>query len=233
MSGLVAVGVTGVSAVSLSNFVPRIENLPSGCQSAYTRTIQGCQASDFNTSNRCSASCLNGLVEIQRAITSSCRGVDVPETSIIGVFLLGQGIPALCPNAVVTTVGISSSTTRAQSQPQTTTTQARASTTSSSSAAQSTSSSGIDVDTSVPTGSSTFATSITSLPTQADDPPTNVQPVTSSSRPSQTQGSQRSNGGGGSPFDFQVTGSASQLQRLSLFTVGSLLVTASLFAAIL
>lgn len=111
MSGLIAMGVTSAaSAISLSNFTPRIENLPSQCQSAYTTQIEGCVAGDFAVNARCSANCVSGLVKISQLVGRQCANVDVPETSIIGVFLLGQGIPALCPGVAVTTIGSSSST---------------------------------------------------------------------------------------------------------------------------
>ncbi|KAF2475179.1 uncharacterized protein BDR25DRAFT_184538, partial [Lindgomyces ingoldianus] len=93
---LVASGITSAGAsVALSNFTPRIENLPQQCQAVYTRPIAGCEAGDFGSNSRCSSSCVKGLVDIQNLVTQACATVDVPETSIIGVFLLGKGIPAL------------------------------------------------------------------------------------------------------------------------------------------
>ncbi|OCK98252.1 uncharacterized protein K441DRAFT_544718, partial [Cenococcum geophilum 1.58] len=94
---------TAATAISLSNFTPRINDLPSACNTVYTQAIPGCQVSDFTANAQCSKACINGLVQISAEVNSQCANADVPETSIIGVFLLGQGIPALCNNTQVTT----------------------------------------------------------------------------------------------------------------------------------
>ncbi|KAF2250771.1 hypothetical protein BU26DRAFT_562731 [Trematosphaeria pertusa] len=213
MSGLIAMGVTSATqAISLSNFTPRIENLPSPCQSAYTTQIQGCQAGDFTNGARCSANCVQGLVTISELVSQQCSNVDVPETSIIGVFLLGQGIPALCPGVEVTTIAPSS--TQVQPPPQTST-EAQAS--NEPAAPPPSSSQAIESDSSVAESS---ATSVANTPNESVAPPTSTaQPqltfATGSPPPaaSQTASSQRSNqdSGGGSPFDVVATGSSPPL----------------------
>ncbi|KAF2262981.1 hypothetical protein CC78DRAFT_293548 [Lojkania enalia] len=230
MSGLVAIGVSATNSVSLSNFTPRIENLPSECQTVYNRPIQGCTAEDFTSSDRselCSTDCVVGLVEIAKDVQQACSNVDVPETSIIGVFLLGFGVEALCPDVVITTVTPSPSTTQVQQQT-TTKAEARTSSEAASSSTSSTSSSeGIDVDTSVPTApGTTLATTFTETPTETAAPSDTEQPPpantdSSSAEPSQTASSQKSNAdsGGGSPFDVQATGGSTTLRSLTLGAV--------------
>jgi len=92
------------SAVSLSDFAPRLSGLSGSCKNAYSTTIPGCTVSDFTNSQKtCSKACLAGLVQINALVTNECADADVPETSIIGLFQLGKGIQVLCNVAVVTT----------------------------------------------------------------------------------------------------------------------------------
>ncbi|KIW03460.1 uncharacterized protein PV09_05229 [Verruconis gallopava] len=94
---------TLVNAVALSDFTPKITNLSPSCQTAYTTTIPGCKVSDFtNAAHTCSSACLNGLVQINALVNQNCQNDDVSETSIIGLFLLGQAIQLLCNVDVVT-----------------------------------------------------------------------------------------------------------------------------------
>jgi hypothetical protein len=105
------------NSVSLSDFTPKITSLSSQCQAVYTTTIPGCKVSDFtNSAHTCSTSCLNGLVQINALVNQNCADDDVEETSIIGLFLLGQAIQLLCSVAVVTTTtGSTEATTKATS----------------------------------------------------------------------------------------------------------------------
>jgi hypothetical protein len=91
------------TAVSLSDFIPLLQGLPSACEAAYTATIPGCVAGDFESPYVCSDNCLQGLVTTNGAITTACKGVSVDPQSIVGLFLNGDGIQALCNVAVVTT----------------------------------------------------------------------------------------------------------------------------------
>ncbi|KAF2728025.1 hypothetical protein EJ04DRAFT_528967 [Polyplosphaeria fusca] len=239
---LIAVGVSATDApISLSNFTPRIENLPGRCQTVYTTSIEGCRAEDFQnpTQQRCSSSCVQGLVAIQESVAEACKDVNVPDNSIIGVFLLGQGIPALCPGVTVTTVAPISTSSQPPPRPSdgaqiTSSSEEPASSTSTST---STTSSGIIVDTSVPTDPAT--TLVTSAATPPVQPaPTNAgspqeaSSSTFSATPSSTASSQKSNSdsGGGSPFDVQATGASSHVHSL---TCGTLLgLVALLFMAL-
>ncbi|KAF2028804.1 hypothetical protein EK21DRAFT_23998, partial [Setomelanomma holmii] len=83
------------SAVQLASFAPRIEISNAQCRTAYTTTIEGCQASDFAANAICSSACVQGLIKIGNVVNSACKDVDVGETSIIGVFQNGIGIQAL------------------------------------------------------------------------------------------------------------------------------------------
>lgn len=238
MSGLVAMGAaSATSAISLSNFTPRIENLPGDCQAVYTREISGCVAADFTTQGqRCSANCVNGLVEISKAVTQACGSVDVPETSIIGVFLLGQGIPALCPGVQVTTIAPSSTPAPApppSKGPPPPAEQSSAAETSQqeqpSSSASPTSTGGIAIDTTVPT---TLVTAFPNPPANTAQPPSNVQTSSTQSQP--TANSQKSNqdSGGGSPFDIVATGSSPALAPIRSLALGVLGAVALIFATL-
>lgn len=229
MSALTISGITSLSsALSLANFTPRIENLPPQCQTVYTTQIAGCQAGDFTNKKAgetCSKPCVDGLVSIMKAVESQCAGVNVPDNSIIGVFLLGLGIPSLCPGIEVVTVSPTSSTLNTPAVPsptsssQASTTSAEASSSQTSSEAEATStseaanSSGIVIDTTVvPT---TLATSVPSLVATESS---------TSARATSTATSQKSNAdsGGGSPFDVVATGSSSSLSPLRSLVISGL-----------
>lgn len=219
MLGLTVFASTVSATVSLASFVPRIDNLLTQCATVYNYKIDGCVASDFSITSRCSATCVQGLVKITDAVLKSCADVDVGETSIIGVFQNGLGIQALCPGVTVTTGSSSTSTTTrvtsiSSTQVAATTTAARTSTTSTtqSSAPQSssTSSGGLNID---PSATASLTTSINASPTNV------VQPGTSSTaKPSQVAGSQLSNSdsGGGSPFDVVAVGASSHLRTFDI-----------------
>lgn len=219
---LVAVGVTSASqSISLSNFTPRIENLPQACQTAYTTTIDGCSATDFNKDTGCSNGCVQGLVKISKLVTQQCGNVDVPETSIIGVFLLGKGIEALCPNIVVTTIGSSS-------------TQASKTTASSEQASSTTAAQTTQTTESTSSSSTAAATSVASSPNNPVAVPSSSASLSTSKPPAakQTTNGQKSNqdSGGGSPFDVQAAGSSTPV---SLCALTAMLGIAVVFTAFL
>jgi hypothetical protein len=207
------------NTVSLASFTPRINNINNAqCQSVYTATIAACTPSDFLPNTRCSAECVKGLFAVGELVKSSCKDVDVGETSIIGVFQNDLGIRALCPGnslgnqpAVTTTTSRAAQTSAAATTTSslatsvsTSTSAAAASSQSRAAQASSSSSLGIVVDpnpTSIAAGSSTGA----------------VQPPASSTkaaRPTLPPNAQLSNAdsGGGSPFDVQATGGSSQVR---------------------
>ncbi|KAF2710252.1 hypothetical protein K504DRAFT_454576 [Pleomassaria siparia CBS 279.74] len=239
MAALTVRAVTATSSVTLADFVPRIDSLPSACSVVYNQAISGCVAADFDASKqRCSAECVNGLAEISKEINKSCSIDDVSETSIVGVFLLGQGIPVLCQGVSVTTLG-----TVSTSKPTSSSSSSSSSTSSIKPAVTSTkqvqSKSAGAVSSSTPT--STAATNPVANPEPSSTPaptrtPAAVQPSfvwTLSPTPSQTTSSQKSNSdsGGGSPFDVVATGSSTPRRRSSVGLTGALLGLAVLACA--
>ncbi len=214
------VAATG-GEISLSNFTPRIDNLPTQCKTVYNTKIDGCVSSDFNLGATCSSVCLAGLAKIGSAVKIGCTGVDVGETSIIGVFQNNIGIAALCPNNKQASASSSSPSTARTTMQTSTRTSAPATTIvappTNTAQPSSASSSGLNPD--------TTATLVTSdpgaLPTLVTEP---------SSVPTGNSGNSQlsnSDSGGGSPFDIVATGAAPQLQ-LSKIALSVLLVTVSL-----
>ncbi|KAK7192569.1 hypothetical protein DPSP01_006509 [Paraphaeosphaeria sporulosa] len=219
---LVPTGVTtDIEAVSLSKFVPRIENLPQSCQVAYNTSIQGCTRADFpkernEAINNCSNDCVQGLIQIVQLVNQQCSTVRVPADSIIGVALSGDLLPKLCGNIVVVTSG---QQTYAQSTLATSTTSSTSTAASTIQQAQSSSTQATDSAQSTP--SSTAASSVASSPSRSIQPPSSTQQgitidtATPPPAPSQTAIGQKSNpdSGGGSPFDVTFsTSSSSHLQ---------------------
>ncbi|KAF2643940.1 hypothetical protein P280DRAFT_477377 [Massarina eburnea CBS 473.64] len=235
LMALTAVGITtATQSISLSNFTPRIENLPTTCQNAYITGIEGCTKDDFGTGALCSAKCVQGLVKISDLVAVACQTVNVPDTSIIGVFLLSRGVQALCPGITVVTKSSTTKSTQSVQSTQTTTSQSLSSTTTSQARTTASASSAPSTQSSGASTSSSATTSPT--PTQTNQattqPPSTLQSqLTTDTRtppPASSQtGSQQANAGGGSPFDIGATASASQLH------LGSTTVLATLLLAIL
>lgn len=237
MSIAAVAGVASATqAISLANFTPRIENLPSSCSQAYTSTIEGCTAGDFSPDVRCSAQCVQGLLQIANVVKRQCANVDVPETSIIGVFMLGAGVPAVCPGIVVTTIGQSSTQAAYPTQAppeQTTTTQAQASSTTAESssaaatdsAASSASSTSSSQAQDTPAASSPAPSSTTTSTTTASQPQITLDTSAMAAPPAATTTAspQKSNqeSGGGSPFDVVASDSSRlRLGRLASMMLG-------------
>lgn len=225
---LMAAGITlATQSISLSNFTPRIENLPISCQNAYQSAIQGCTKDDFAPNARCSSTCIQGLNRITTVVTTNCKSVNVPETSIIGVFLRNKGVEALCPDVQLTTSSSARPPPQTSSRPpppppSTTTSSSQAEDTpdpSSSSSAQST-----DSQSARPTATSsstdTAASASSSSSSSADRPQLSTDTGSPPPAPTPTDPPQRSNQnpGGGSPFDIGASAPAPQL-RLSGITL--------------
>ncbi|KAJ4987656.1 hypothetical protein SVAN01_06823 [Stagonosporopsis vannaccii] len=224
MHGFLFVGLAAATGgeISLSNFTPRIDNLPAQCKTVYNTKIDACVSSDFSVGATCSSGCLAGLAKIGAAVKTGCTGVDVGETSIIGVFQNDLGIAALCPNNRQTSSSSPSPTARTTLQtntrtsaPATTTAAPPTSTAQSSSA----SSSGLNLDT----------TATLANPSPSAAPPLATEP---SSAPTGNGGNSQlsnSDSGGGSPFDVVAIGAAPQLQ-LTKASLSVLLATVLLVA---
>ncbi|KAF2669975.1 hypothetical protein BT63DRAFT_226904 [Microthyrium microscopicum] len=90
--------------ISLSDFRPQSVGLSDVCKVAYTTPIAGCISNDFLPSGnpQCSQECLVGLVAINNLVLNSCSRDSVPANSLIGIFLAGKGIRALCNVEVIT-----------------------------------------------------------------------------------------------------------------------------------
>lgn len=232
--GILFVGLAAATGgdISLSNFTPRIDNLPTQCKTVYNTKIDACASSDFATGATCSSDCLAGLAKIGAAVKLGCSGVDVGETSIIGVFQNDIGIDALCPNNQQATMSSSSPATTRTTLQTSTRTSAPATTTivASTSTAQpaSTSSSGLIIDPNASTA--TFATStITAGPTGAV--PTATNPSSASGGNNHNSQLSNSDSGGGSPFDVVSTGAGPQV-RINETVVITLLAAVLLLACV-
>ncbi|EUC51105.1 hypothetical protein COCMIDRAFT_80083 [Bipolaris oryzae ATCC 44560] len=215
--------------VSLSAFIPRIDNLPSACNTVYYSAISGCVPGDFQPGATCSAACVRGLNQITDSVKKRCANVDVGELSLIGVFQNGLGIASLCPGVTVTTIKSDSPTTSTQSSRSSTSTRASSSTSPSSSSSSSettaasstvearptSSSSSTDTQTEQTTSSISSTNGLVLDPNATGSTPTTTVAVppedTNAPDPSLAPGTQLSNAfsGGGSPFDVVATGSSS------------------------
>lgn len=103
-AGLILLSSVGVSnAVILGDFLPRITNLPNGCNEVYLRDIPGCNEEQF-ARRSCSEACVAGLQQIQGDLQSQCGSArGIPEDTIVATFLAGRGIQAVCRNVAVVT----------------------------------------------------------------------------------------------------------------------------------
>ncbi|KAI8942989.1 hypothetical protein NX059_001027 [Plenodomus lindquistii] len=234
MLGLAVLASTASATISLSNFTPRIDRLPSQCAAVYNSKIEGCVATDFSSSDGstpvCSAACVQGLVKIQDAVSKSCADADVSEVSIIGVFQNGLGLRALCPGVAVTTKSSTTAQATSTQAPARTSTEAAATTTSSFEMVLSTASSSPGLNS--PTRGLTMDPSATGTLTTSEQA-TNVGPSwTAGATTSRAPNSQLSNAGsgGGSPFDVVAVGSSSQVRIIDM-TAASLFATAVVFFA--
>ncbi|KAJ9663279.1 hypothetical protein H2201_005723 [Coniosporium apollinis] len=98
---------TLTTAVSLSEFksdsAPRNTVLSRTCAAVYTQPIPSCTPSDFHDPAACSASCMDGVLEIQSLVQTACADDAVPGNTVIGFFLAGRALEAVCPPAATDT----------------------------------------------------------------------------------------------------------------------------------
>ncbi|KAI1537263.1 hypothetical protein PtrCC142_005196, partial [Pyrenophora tritici-repentis] len=215
---------TEAATVSLASFIPRIDNLPTACNTVYRTDISGCTADDFKPGATCTDACVQGLSKIGASVSDKCAGVDAGELSIIGVFQNGLGIQSLCPGVTIPAISSSGAKPSTKSSTGATTTQAPLRTTLTSSAStvtSTTSSSTDDGDGDGDDDSTSSAPAPTSTADLTLDPNTSAVPPASTaqagssssdSTPTSAPNAQLSNSdsGGGSPFDVVATGSSSQ-----------------------
>lgn len=215
-------------AVSLNDFVPRVEKVSSDCRKVYQQNIPDCSESDF-TGKECSDSCVRGLSSMTGSVKSACGGEGILEQSdrenqnVLAAFLGDNGPQSLCKNAAAVLAESPSSSAPAPTSSQEPSTTPSPTPTSSPSAASSVVDSTVtaptsysDVPTSLaidtssspaPTGAetSTSATeenssAATSQSSQIFDAPSMPPSLTSSASGSEQTGD-AGHSGGGSPFD--------------------------------
>ncbi|KAF2863174.1 hypothetical protein K470DRAFT_140969 [Piedraia hortae CBS 480.64] len=192
------------AAVSLSDFPPRLSNLPPACQSIYKADIGACSASDFAGSG-CSVGCIRALNDLTAPIKRDCGNHGIQGENIVVAFLDDEGPVSVCSNAksVLASMGTASSTAGGASQY---------------SSAETSTGSGDGSAASKPTGSSTLASPSTSPASSVDATTTKsttqsgiVHDTSKATSATKTKGSSTPNnggggGGGGSPFDSQYNG---------------------------
>ena len=90
-----------VHAVSLSQLQP-INGFPPACTVAYNAEIGNCIAADFESQHGCSQACIEGIRNETTILQSACVGVSAPTSELIGRFLAGDGVAALCKALIQT-----------------------------------------------------------------------------------------------------------------------------------
>ncbi|KAF2168230.1 hypothetical protein M409DRAFT_53527 [Zasmidium cellare ATCC 36951] len=239
---------TTILAVSLSDFTPRVSDLPSSCQTVYTQSINGCQASDFS-SGTCSTACVKALNSFTSKVKTACGNKDIEGGNIISTFLSGGGPVSLCPNANRVLGGDSDSTTAAATTSAPAASKTAINSKASSSSATSTSSSESTSSTSTSSsspalGGTATATSLASstlalgaasssgILVDTSTVPTATSTPTSSST-GNAQANMNDNSGGGSPFDSEGNMSSLAPSTTSYSLVAMLLTTGMVLFATL
>ncbi|OKL55830.1 hypothetical protein UA08_08928 [Talaromyces atroroseus] len=90
------------SSITLSQF-EEIQGFSSSCESVWQEAIPGCTKKDFandddnnNDNNTCSRSCLAGVNIINAEVLVACSDARVDSSTLLGQFLSGYGVFALC-----------------------------------------------------------------------------------------------------------------------------------------
>lgn len=147
-----------VASISLSQF-QQIQGFSNSCENVWQEDIPGCTKKDFATSNSCSRNCLAGVNIINAEVLVACADARVSSNSLLGEFLAGFGVSALCGSSSTETATIADSTTA-------TTTAAKTSATSTSltSVKSTTTTTAVQETTTQPSVVSTSAAATTSTP---------------------------------------------------------------------
>jgi hypothetical protein len=212
---------TTTTALTLQdNFQALTVKVSSSCKTAYSQTIPGCTESDFQNSNKCSSSCLDGLKKVEQAVNSACQNVVVDPSTLLGRVFQRQTQASLCPNNFKSAA---SSSTKGS---------AGSSTSSGSGSSSSTASS---------TSSASSAAAVVSTTTQTAASTTTTTTKTATPTPaagrfglsgSQQQIAALAKSGGGSPFDIVgYTGSGNRLVQygVGMMVGGTALVVAGFY----
>jgi hypothetical protein len=242
-------------AVSLIDFIPRVENVSGACNKVYQQDVTGCDSQDFKQKS-CSVTCVKALASMTKLVKDACSNEGFLDSSnkdsnILALFLQDRGPQNLCGNAndvlqsqaqsspsAAPTTPTSYSSTAETTQPSTTDIVSSVSTASST-----------DVPTSlvVDTSSSPGATSSTSSTASAEsgqsttsgrssatsqifEAPSMPASWTATSVSSQATGSSE-HSGGGSPFDVAAAQFSSAAATSSSAVLLIVAITFTLFAA--
>lgn len=110
-----------VTSISLSQF-QQIQGFSDSCENVWQEDIPGCTKKDFAASNSCSRNCLAGVNIINAEVLVACAEARVSRNTLLGEFLAGFGVSALCGSSDTTTATIADSTTATATAAKTTAT---------------------------------------------------------------------------------------------------------------
>ena len=110
-----------VTSISLSQF-QQIQGFSDSCENVWQEDIPGCTKKDFATSNSCSRNCLAGVNIINAEVLVACAEARVSSNTLLGEFLAGFGVSALCGSSDKTTATIADSKTATATAAKTTAT---------------------------------------------------------------------------------------------------------------
>jgi len=87
----------GQNVYSLASFDQnQATELTPACNDVYTAIIPGCSVPDFLPTNACSASCIDGLSNIQTEAQAACADNVAPSNSMLMFFTNGDGVEEMC-----------------------------------------------------------------------------------------------------------------------------------------
>ena len=216
------------SALTLSIF-QAINGFSDACTKAYNTPLTDCSNADFS-GRGCSAKCIGFLDNLTNLLTTTCVGTSAYPNTLIGLFLMGDGVHTICSNAEaspsasnggnghgqggqsgappVQSAGIevstSTTTTSTTTSTSISTSTSSSSTTSSTPQAAATTSTTTVVPTTVtpePTTTSVAVVETTVVPAAPSDSSTSTSITKSSTSSSSTSTSTGNGNGGGTPLD--------------------------------
>jgi hypothetical protein len=240
-------------AVSLVDFIPRVENVSGACNKVYQQDVTGCDSQDFKQKS-CSVTCVKALASMTKLVKDACSNEGFLDSSnkdsnILALFLQDRGPQNLCGNA--------NSVLQSQSGPSA----APTTPADSSSTAENTQASMTDIVSSVSTASSTSVPTSLVVDTSSSPAPTSSTSSTESAKSGQSTTSGTSSGtsqifeapsmpaswtatsassqatessehsGGGSPFDVAAAQFSSAAATSSSAVLLIVAITFTLFAA--
>lgn len=151
-----------VASVSLSQF-QQIQGFSTSCENVWLEDIPGCSTQDFTKPNSCSRNCIAGVNIINAEVLVACVDARVSRNTLLGEFLAGFGVAALCGSSGSSgSGGTSESTTIADSTTATTTAVKTTATSTSLTSVQSTTTTAVQDTTTQPSVLSTTSSATTS-----------------------------------------------------------------------